>query len=387
MTRMHNAPSKDEFQALFQDRGWPRLSVYTPTGRTSAEAEESRIRFKNQIQEAAGRLLAGGLRISEVQSFLAPVRTTMEDALFWQHQTEALCMFLSPNALRYYRLPYRVPEVVVVSGRFHIKPLIPVLKDAERFFLLAVGLRNVRLYEGTSFELRPLPLNDDLPAGVEELQPREDTETALQLHTTKGQGAGGIFHGHGETKDAARQKERILRYFQMVDQAVSKKVAGRQEPLILAGIEYLLPIYEQANSYPRIHKHGIRVNADSINEQELHRRALEIMKPMRRQRHQARIEQYQQMRLRKRTTSKLEEVLQAASAGRIETLWARADEYCWGRYDPETGRLDTHRQPQPRDEDLIDAATAEALRTGAEVVLSTRERMPAEATVAAVLRY
>ncbi|MCE2703319.1 MAG: hypothetical protein LW859_39355 [Anabaena sp. 49633_E8] len=55
----------------------------------------------------------------------------------------------------------------------------------------------------------------------------------------------------------------------VVDSALHKKLRGEKAPLILAGVEYLLPIYRQANTYPYLAETGITGNAEILKMQEL----------------------------------------------------------------------------------------------------------------------
>ncbi|MCE2699419.1 MAG: hypothetical protein PX483_08355 [Nostocales cyanobacterium LE14-WE4] len=66
----------------------------------------------------------------------------------------------------------------------------------------------------------------------------------------------------------------------VVDSALHKKLRGEKAPLILAGVEYLLPIYRQANTYPYLAETGITGNAEILKMQELNHAAWEIVNPL-----------------------------------------------------------------------------------------------------------
>lgn len=396
MTSIDPIPDREGVLEMLRDTGWPRVSIYMPTGRPGSETQKNQIRFKNRAQEAAGGLVAGGMRRTQVQDFLAPVRDMIDDQRFWQYQADGLCMFLSSKALRYFRLPRHVPEITVVSRSYHIKPLLPLVSDQMHFYLLSVDLGQVDLFEVDAFGLRRLPLNGDLPQGIEALRPEEGDDGGLQWHTG-GQGerasagmpgeTGPIYHGHGRGKDASREKDRILEYLRRVEDAVTRQVAGAEIPLILAGVEYLLPFYREANHYPHLLSTDLPVNTRELSEAQLHREAWKLVQPIQEQEREALVERYRTMRPRQRTSRGIQDVLVAASAGRIDTLWAQEDAYCWGRFDPATTRVDVHQHQHPYDEDLINAAAVEALKTQAQVLLAQADHMPEEGSVAALLRY
>ena len=51
-------------------------------------------------------------------------------------------------------------------------------------------------------------------------------------------------------------------------------------PLLLAGVEYLLPIYKEANTYPHLIDTVIKGNPDLLSADELHKSAWEIIRPL-----------------------------------------------------------------------------------------------------------
>ena len=89
------------------------------------------------------------MRAPQIRQFLKPGEELLADSLFWRYQADGLAAFLSVDGLRSYLLPISFPELVVVGHRFHIKPLLPLLNNDDRFFVLALSKNNVRLIEGT----------------------------------------------------------------------------------------------------------------------------------------------------------------------------------------------------------------------------------------------
>ena len=111
-----------------------------------------------------------------------------------------------------------------------------------------------------------------------------------------------IFHGHG-VGELPDKKDRILRYFQKVDAGLNDILADQQAPLVLAGVDYLLPIYQQANSYPHLLTDGITGDPEDVSDEDLHRQALDIVLPI---------------------LTQIGRMLNAASANWTETNWPPA---------------------------------------------------------------
>lgn len=58
-------------------------------------------------------------------------------------------MFASSEGMVTYRFPIRFQELVVVSDRFHLKPLLKYFANDGGFYILALSQNQVRLLEGT----------------------------------------------------------------------------------------------------------------------------------------------------------------------------------------------------------------------------------------------
>ncbi|MDO8785970.1 MAG: hypothetical protein Q7J12_07100, partial [Syntrophales bacterium] len=118
------------------------------------EIQQNQIRLRNLLREAEEKLLAGGRRPAEVKTSLEPVQGILGNALFWRRQRDGLAIFLTPDIFRFYCLPIDFEELVVLADRFHIKPLLPILRGDERFYLLALSQNEVRLLEGSRHSVR-----------------------------------------------------------------------------------------------------------------------------------------------------------------------------------------------------------------------------------------
>jgi glucose-6-phosphate 1-dehydrogenase len=53
-----------------------------------------------------------------------------------------------------------------------------------------------------------------------------------------------------------------------------------RSPLVLAGVDYMLPIYQQANNYPNLVKEGIIGNPDDLTATQMHKQAWKIVEPI-----------------------------------------------------------------------------------------------------------
>ena len=193
------------------------VSLFMPAHRAGRETEQDPIRYKNLLREVENRLVEKGLRTPEVQSFLAPAQRLLQDASFWRHQSDGLAVFFTPETFHSYRLPVRFEELVVISNRFHLKPLLPLFTSDGHFYVLAISQNQVRLLEGTQHTVDEIEI-EHMPTSVAEAFQHERFEKQLQFHTGTSNPSGSgkraaVFHGHDISDE---DKNRLLRWFWQV---------------------------------------------------------------------------------------------------------------------------------------------------------------------------
>ncbi|UCF19000.1 MAG: hypothetical protein JSU87_13860 [Gemmatimonadota bacterium] len=379
--------NRADIRALMGERGNLCVSLYMPTHRAGAETQQDPIRLKNLLRQAEERLTEGGLRRAEAEKILAAAHRTLGDAVFWQHQNDGLAVFASPVTFRRYRVPFKFTELVVVTDRFHIKPLLPLLSGDGRFWILALSQKLVRLLQGTRFsvsELNP----ESMPTSLAEALGSEERERQLQFHVAAG--GAPIFHGHGGGgTDEAVHKKDLLRYFKQIDKGLHDLLCVERVPLVLAGVDYLLPIYREASTCGELVEEGIAGNPDGLSAADLHAAAWEILEPHFSREQERAAAQYRELAGTERAASDLQRIVPAAHAGRVDSLFVAVGVQQWGSFRPEAGDVSLHDERQPGDQDLLDLAAVETLAHSGNVYAVNRERVPSAngSAIAAVFRY
>jgi hypothetical protein len=384
---MINLLSKDELQTLIEKPKGACISIYMSTHRVFPEAKQDPIRFKNLLREAEERLTAAGLRSPDAKKLLKPARALIKDGLFWQYQADGLAAFISPNVFYHYRLPLRLDELLVITDRFHIKPLLPLFSHDGRFYILALSQNEVRFFQCTRYRVKEMEL-ENAPRSLREALKYDDPEKQLQFHT-RAPAAGGeraaMFHGQGVGKDDA--KDNILRFFHLLDQGLYALLGKENAPLILAGVDYLLPIYREANSYPHLLKEGITGNPEALKGEELHDEAWKIVAPHFLKAQEEAISQYKQFAGSERASNIVKEIVPKAYDGRIDILFVAVGVQQWGVFDSKTRQVHVHGEAEHADEDLLDFAAVHTYLNGGTVYALKPEEMPDETSLAAVFRF
>jgi len=382
-----NLLTKDDLKALIEKhRGWC-VSIFMPTHRAGKEIQQNPIRFKNLLGEAEQRLLAAGLRAPEAQKLLKPGQRLLQDSFFWMHQSDGLAVFLSSEMFRHYRLPLEFEELVVVTDRFHIKPLLSLFTGEERFYVLALSQNEIRLFQGTRYSVSEVEL-EDVPESLTEALKYDDPEKQLQFHTGTPKRTGkrpAMFHGHGVGIDDT--KDNILRYFRQIDKGLHELFRKEQAPLVLAGVEYLFPIYREANTYPHLLEEGIKGNPEEFSAEELHEQAWAIVQPLFLKAQEEAAARYKQLAGTEQASNNLKVIIPAAYRGRVEVLFVGVGTQKWGTFDPGTNMVHLHQEAEPADEDLLDLAAIQTLLNGGTVYAVEPEEVPDDAPLAAVFRY
>lgn len=382
-----NEFSGDELKTLLQKPKGLCVSIYMPTHRAGPGIQQDPIRLKNLLGEATVRLRRDGLGLVDTTTLLEPARKLLDDGLFWRYQSDGLALFLSTNFFRLYRVPVSFEELAVVTYRFHIKPLLLLLSGDGVFYVLALSQNEIRLLEGTRQSVSEVEF-ENIPASLAEALKYDDPERQLQYHTRAPVGKGkrmAIFHGHGVGIDDS--KDRILRYFRQINQGLQELLRSKQAPLVLAGVEYLFPIYREVNTYPLLLSEGVPGNPEAVSTGELHRRAWSVASSYFGKVLEGAVSRYRSLARTEKTSNDLEEILRASCQGRVELLFVAVGVQMWGTFDQNAETIQFHQDADTGNEDLLDLATMQTLLSGGTVFALEPENVPDDSPLAAIFRY
>ena len=376
----------EQVRELAGHQGGPCVSVFLPAHRMTPDSGQDAIRLRNLLDEAEKRLVAGDLRAPVAREVLRPGRDLLRPGWFWSYQSDGLAVFLAPGWSRIFRLPKEFPELVVVTGRFHIKPLLALLA-AGRFYVLALSQNQVRLLEGTPHNIQEVELAG-VPRSLRQTLKHDDLEKELGLHIAGrgGPKARAVFHGHGIGGEV--DKALLERFLRQVDDGLREVLKTGTAPLVLAAVDYEQAMFRQLTRYPHVLGEGIGGNPEELRPAELHERAWAIVEPVFAQAQHQAAQRYQEAAGQGQgAVWAVTEVVRAALQGQVDTLFVASGEQRWGTADPRTLRVTIHDQPQPGDEDLLDRAAVHTMLTSGTVFAVPAQQVPGPGPAAALLRY
>jgi len=378
--------SREAVQELAEHISENSLSIYLPTVKAGREVRQNPIRYRNLLKQAHDRLLADGLRVPDVEAFLKPAEDLQLDSGYWQRLAEGLAIFIAPGFFRAYRLPLPFEEGLAIHNRFDLKPIMPLLQNDGRFYVLAVSQNSVRLLECTRFTLNEVEV-EEMPTSLEDALGPQEGERGVQTFPATARGRRGqrhaIFFGHGVGDEDS--KDDIELYFHRLDAGLREVLHDKNDLLVLAGVDYLHPIYAAANTYPHLMSEGIEANPDRIRAEELHAQAWKIVAPEFKKQQDEDINRYMTLMNTGNTSDHLPEILPAARHGQVEVLFVSTDLQICGSFDPASDQVNLEEAGSTID--LQGLAVAYTFLNNGRVYALPADKMPAGAAMAAIYRY
>lgn len=361
--------SFDVLRELKEAEGQPSVSIYMPTIKASAETRQNPIRFKNLLTKIRNSLSEDDQ--TSLKDVLKWCTALCDDYEFWQHQDLGLAVFANPDRQVFYHLPREVPEVAVFSDRCVLTPLISFIARNQNFFLLRLDLEETILYEGSGYGLERMSV-EGFPTSIEEVLQYRVADKQFQHHAAKvSSGAGessALFHAHDPSE---QQKVVIQEYLRLVDARVCEILKGRNEPLVLAGVKYVLAFYKDLTRYSNLAEQHFIGSTAKLSEHELNQEGLNIAQSLSTDTNSSVVARFKERHGTGLTSVGFDNVIADAQQGRVDVLLLRDEETT-------TANSDTS---------LINAAAIEALNTNADIVFVPSEVFPVEGSVAALLRY
>ena len=377
----------DHFKELLELKGLHQITIYSPTSRDSTDNyQKDKINFKNQVQKAESLLgQQYGLSEGEAREYLKPAHDLLDNADFWQHGSDAIAYFQSSTGTQIKSLPLTIEEPMTFVGKsFQLRPLIPLLNADGRFYILNLNLEDVRLYEATTSTFSEVVLDEEVPTKIGDYMKFLEKEEHLQWRSGHGGKAGAMFHGHGVTDT---EKEDIQQYFYDLSKAVDDIIQCDPLPTVLAGVEYLIPMYRKASKFNNYAEESINGSFSENDAGKLFDKAWAIMQPAFDAERNNSYERYAELEQGDWAASDTEKVIMAALTGQVETLFVREDAAIWGVFNQQLYELEIFQAPTPETKDLLTEAAVQTLLQGGKVYQCSEEEMPDDGKlIAAIFR-
>lgn len=371
------------------------ISIFIPTHRAGHETlnGQDQILFKNKVKEARALLAKHDVPESEIEAYMKPAEELVSDNGFWRHQSDGLALFITKGFSAHYTLPIAMPEVVYVLDQFYFTPIIPLLSQNGRFFILSLYREKVAFYEATLDKIRAIDISGFVPETFNKALKFDvkgnDQDFTNSTTTVNGSN---IVHGPGSTK-GDEEHERVREFAIEVDRGLQTILHDEHVPLVLAGVDHYCSIYRAHSKYKNIVPQNVNLNegADINNPSAIHEKALALVKPLMQQSHSDFLTRYENVAGTGVTSEDIATVAAEAVHGRIETLLIAPGQPVWGKYDAKNAVAEIHNEYHRGDDDLVNLAAIKTLAQGGRVFVSSynglSESTEGSANVKALFRY
>lgn len=373
--------SQSEFKKLSESTHDHSVSIYLPTHVAGPEIQQDPIRLKNLLSEAETKLIDAGLSTQRAELTLAPAFSLLEDENFWRYQGHGLAIFATLEDTQIYRLPLSFESLVVVSDRFHLKPLLPLFADNRYFYLLALSQNKVRFFQATRYQISEVFM-EGMPQSMAEALQYDDPERQLQFHSGSGGSGQPIYHGQGSGADDENANSR--RFLNQVNDGLISYLNNEEAPLVVAAVDSLKAMYDEVNTYPHLMDASVYGNPDVAQPEELRDAAWPHVATLIEQSYQEALAAYHELQGTGKTSGEASSIVTAAHRGQVDTLFVMANAHVWGEFDAASGKAEERGETQSQD--LLDLAAVQTFTQGGKVYTLAAGDMPT-VPVAAIYRY
>lgn len=383
--------TKQTFSELANFKDGITISIYVPTSSAGVEVNEhfDQIAFRSILNTVEQQLKERGYDHAQVAPLLKPGFDLINDAEFWQEQNEGLAVFIAGGFFKYVKMPVIPEKKIVIEPTFYVTPLVPIITSDEYFYLLTISKKTIKLFKGDAFGMQIVPV--ELPQEIAEVKRLSDIDatTFRQGESGKRAAAASIAgQSHGTGGGNPEDKDNIATYFEAVDDILWEKIFNKENaPLVLAGVEYEIPIYKSVCDYNNVWETSLTGNREYQETTSLYNDVKKIIQPYFDQKKLKALEMYGNKSATELTSSKVDDVIPAAYYGRISHLFVAQGEHVWGKFDEMANKLELHENAKEGGEDLVDNAVVKTLANGGEVFVLEQAQMPCDSVIAGLMRY
>lgn len=361
--------NRQDILALAAAGSYPAVTITLPTHRTSPDNRQDPIRLKNLQSEAANRLTAelGKREVAAVLRVLDDLVATLDH----QYHLDGLALFVGADLARAYRLPFTLPERVIVDERFFTRDLVYAFNRSPRYWVLALSEQATRLFEGTRDDLQELTSGTPFP----------------MVHG--GRGGARTLPNDPAINVSQLRDEHHRGFFRDVDAALGSYMAADPLPLVVVGVDRYLAFFREVSSHADRIVTTVTGNHDQTSAHDLGRLVWSLVRESLAARRNAVFDELNAAVGGQRSASTLGEVWRFAQEGRGQTLVVEE-----GYHEPATiDESGLHLQPAPDStepgvlDDAVDAVIATVLEKGGRVVFVDDGTLPEHGRIALILRY
>lgn len=382
--------TRDEVKELAARPPQQSATIYMPSHRISTppHISEDMTRYKNLVAKVEGLLKEKGVAHDEASAIVGQLQHLETHQDFWKYQTDGLAVLADKDTVYAYNISTDIDEYAAVDERFHLTPLMLQMEENQQYYVLALAVHNPKLFVGDLSSLREadieLPTDPESALNIDEMHINQLQSRNPAVRQPNSGNAPALFHGHGGSPRDIASEERH-RFFKMIDEIICKNV-DTSLPLVLVSTDDQIVEYKGAAKHENIVDQHIDGNRTHEKIEELHKLSWQVINEnvILAQRGNV-VEQYQELIGQHRAVADFAQVQSLATEGRIDTLLL-------GMIITTTDTVKDQAESVPRivfpeKYDAVEACALDVYSQSGRVLGVSREHMPEQAVIAALLRY
>lgn len=369
--------------------GW-RLSLYLPFAKSWREPQEDRILLRDLRREAHASLENHFASPLEMESLLSPIDLLLAEPDASRIAGEGMALFIAGGKALAVLLSKAPAASVQADRRFRIQGILPQLFGRDRYYLLQLNQHAVRLWDCDGVAMHAISLKG-LDTDIRDTPHFEQAQRQAGLHTNSaghhGLGRADVAHSGGGPGGGTDAKSEIETFFRQIDHGIRARMPEPGLPLVLAGVEFLIPIYRKVDTYPGTVNGGLPGNSEALGSPEdLHVRANALMAERERAERNQAMGLFVENLARARSCAGYTDVVPCAAQGRLTHLFVEDSAPRWGSYERESGRTTLWDGYRDGAEDLANLACIHAYHGRARIYAFAEGELPSGAGIAGLYR-
>ncbi|NCC30593.1 MAG: hypothetical protein EOM24_01065 [Chloroflexia bacterium] len=347
---------------------YPCLTITLPTHRTSPDNRQDPIRLRNLVREANERLKDEfGKR--EVAQLLSNLEATIND-LDFARTLDGLAIFVNAETSYVYRVPFTLPERVVVDETFFTRDMVFAMNRTPRYWVVVLSEQPTRLFEATREDL-------------------DEVRVAGFPLTHGGPGGGSGLPNDPAVNSSRFRDEHHRIFFRSVDEALTEVLKEDPLPVAVVGVDRWTAFFSEITSNASHIVATVRGNHDTTPGHELGKLVWPEVKASLAERRNVVLDELGTAVGGQRSASTLGEVWRFAREGRGATLLVEENYHEAAILDESGFRLlpDTGESGPNHLDDAVDEAITMVMSMGGRVVFVEDGTLEQHGRIALILRY
>ena len=331
----------------------PCISIVLP----EREARDARIAFKDALTQVRAQLAASASK-HDIASLLDPLELAATNVIDSSKEPATFIFLRSADVCELFRTRYLVGQPVAAVGeRFQLRPLLALASKHLEFYILALKLNDTGIFKCT-----------------------DQFCEAVKFPKNAGTEAAGFVPGASQSSlraepvhDRDHPEDHLGHFYREIDRDVNALLKDGHPPLVVVGVEHEVALFHRLTTYPACVEPGVRGLPGHLGQNEMYRQSLELVRSVTTGPARRALERFDKQIGTGHASADAQEIVRAASSGRVETLYLLENGAVPGVIDGGA--------------DLLDIAAVQTLRHGGNVQTLPESSMPSGGPICAIFRY